>query len=109
MLLSLTVNVNMSAGRDMRLYLRVLYLLGMLCAHLDEDHCLLQITPKSERYALISTLCILSGVFGCFLYAFLEPEKMYMSVYNKTGNFYEQQNVLRFCAVLCLLIKTPIK
>ncbi|XP_034471563.1 gustatory and pheromone receptor 39a [Drosophila innubila] len=93
----------MSMCRDMRLYLSVLYLLGMLCAILDEEQCLLQITPQSERYALISTLAILAGILGSFSYAYLETENMYMSVYNKTGNFYEHKNFLRFCVVLCIL------
>ncbi|XP_062120760.1 LOW QUALITY PROTEIN: gustatory and pheromone receptor 39a [Drosophila sulfurigaster albostrigata] len=101
--LSWTVTVNMSPCRDMRLYLRFLYALGMICARLDEEKCLLQISANSETYALIYTLSILAGILGCFSYAYFNPDELFMNVYTKTGNFYERMNLLRFCVVLCLL------
>ncbi|XP_032293792.1 gustatory and pheromone receptor 39a [Drosophila virilis] len=100
----------MSGSRDLRLFRRVLYWLGMMCAQFDDRDCLLQSTPSSERYALFYMLAILVAALACFAFAYLRPQDLYMGVYNETGNFYETINIRCFCIGLwvvhiCLYIR----
>lgn len=97
------VCASMSGSRNVRLYLCVLYRLGMLCAQFDDRECLLQATPGSERYALFYLLFILILACASFTYAYLRPQELYMGVYNDTGNYYELINIRSFCIGLCLL------
>ncbi|XP_017856727.1 PREDICTED: gustatory and pheromone receptor 39a-like [Drosophila arizonae] len=93
----------MSGSRNVRLYLCVLYRLGMLCARFDDRECLLQSTPGSERYALFHMLIVLIAAFAGFIYVCLWPQELYMGIYNDTGNYYELFNIRSFCVGLCLL------
>ncbi|XP_030377253.1 gustatory and pheromone receptor 39a [Scaptodrosophila lebanonensis] len=93
----------MSVNRDLRLYLRVLYSLGMLCAEFDVGTCTLHVTRSSERYAWFYTLVILSAAIALFIYAHIEPKQFYLPNYNRTGNFYETVNFRSSCMVLWLL------
>ncbi|XP_016963785.1 gustatory and pheromone receptor 39a isoform X3 [Drosophila biarmipes] len=89
--------------RDLRLYLRLLHLLGMMCWHFDSEQCRLLATPQSERYALAYMGLMLAASTGCFTYAHLRPHRFHLSIYNRTGNFYETLIFRCTCLVLFLL------
>ncbi|XP_015036705.2 gustatory and pheromone receptor 39a-like isoform X1 [Drosophila pseudoobscura] len=93
----------MSVCRDLRLYLRALKFLGMMCWQFETERCLLQATPECERYAQVYTVVVLSGTTGALAYAHLQPERFRMKVYNRTGNFYEAVIFRCSCVVLWLL------
>ncbi|XP_032311017.1 gustatory and pheromone receptor 39a isoform X2 [Drosophila ananassae] len=95
----------MSPGlcRDLRIYLRLLHLLGMMCWHFDSEACELSATPPGERYALLYTLAMLVASAGCFTFVHLQPQIIHLTIYNRTGNFYETIIFRSTCLVLCLL------
>ncbi|TDG42597.1 hypothetical protein AWZ03_010982 [Drosophila navojoa] len=90
---------NCHAKRFLKLY----YMLGMLCARFDDRECLLQSTAGSERYALFHMLIVLIAALASFIYVCLRPQELYMGIYNDTGNYYELINIRSFCIGLCLL------
>lgn len=89
--------------RDLWIYLRLLRLLGMMCWHFDSESCVLAATPPGERYALLYTVAMLVASAGCFTFAHLQPQIFHLTVYNRTGNFYETIIFRSTCLVLCLL------
>ncbi|XP_017016509.1 gustatory and pheromone receptor 39a isoform X2 [Drosophila kikkawai] len=89
--------------RDLRLYLRLLNLLGMMCWHFDSGHCQLVATPSCERYARTYLVVILVATTGCFTFAHLNPERFHIGIYNRTGNFYETVIFRSTCLVLFFL------
>ncbi|XP_017098747.2 gustatory and pheromone receptor 39a [Drosophila bipectinata] len=89
--------------RDLRIYLRLLHLLGMMCWQFDSESCSLSATPPDERYALLYTLAMLVASTGCFTFAHLQPQIFHLNVYNRTGNFYETIIFRSTCLVLWLL------
>ncbi|XP_034668066.1 gustatory and pheromone receptor 39a [Drosophila subobscura] len=93
----------MSVCRDLRLYLRVLNSLGMMCWQFEREQCLLQATPERERYALVYAVVILSATTGAFTYAHVQPQRFHLKIYNRTGNFYETVIFRSSCLVLWLL------
>ncbi|KRF99273.1 uncharacterized protein Dwil_GK28029 [Drosophila willistoni] len=94
---------SMSTCRDLRLYIQLLNALGMMCCQLDEGPCLVTATPRCERYALSYTMGVIATSMACFTYAHMEPQRFYMLIYNRTGNFYETVNFRCTCLVLILL------
>ncbi|XP_016944829.3 gustatory and pheromone receptor 39a isoform X3 [Drosophila suzukii] len=89
--------------RDLRLYLRLLHLLGMMCCHFDSEHCRLLATPQSERYALVYAGVMFAATTGCLTFAHLQPHLFHIGIHNRTGNFYETLIFGSTCLVLSLL------
>ncbi|XP_017116863.1 gustatory and pheromone receptor 39a isoform X1 [Drosophila elegans] len=89
--------------RDLRLYLRLLHLLGLMCWHFDTDGCQLVSTRQKERYALVYAVFILATATACFTFANLQPDRFHIPVYNRTGNFYETIIFRSTCLVVMLL------
>ncbi|ALC39259.1 Gr39a, partial [Drosophila busckii] len=98
-----SVNVAMSVCHELRLYLRLLNLAGMLCCQFEAESCLLQCTKSSERYALVYASCVLLLTLSGFGFAQLQTQLLYMSIQSETGNYYETVNFRSFCLVLALL------
>ncbi|XP_041448213.1 gustatory and pheromone receptor 39a [Drosophila obscura] len=93
----------MSVCRDLRLYLRFLNFLGLMCWQFETERCLLQASPECERFALLYTVVMLSGTTAAFSFAHLQPQRFHLKIYNRTGNFYETVIFRLFCVVLWLL------
>ncbi|XP_017012765.2 gustatory and pheromone receptor 39a isoform X2 [Drosophila takahashii] len=89
--------------RDLRLYLRLLRLLGLMCWHFDSEHCRLVATPTSERYAVAYAGLMFVASTGCFTFAHLQPDRFHIAIYNRTGNFYETIIFRSTCLVLFLI------
>ncbi|XP_016974617.2 gustatory and pheromone receptor 39a [Drosophila rhopaloa] len=90
-------------SRDLRLYLRLLHLMGLMCWHFDSEGCQLVATPQNERYALGYAVLILTAITVCFTFAHLQPDRFHIPIYNRTGNFYETIIFRITCLVLILL------
>ncbi|XP_017048920.1 gustatory and pheromone receptor 39a-like isoform X2 [Drosophila ficusphila] len=89
--------------RDLRLYLRLLHLMGMMCWRFDPEHCQLLDSPGLDRYALVYAAFVLVASTGCFAFAHLQPHRFHIAIYNRTGNVYETVIFRSTCLVLVLL------
>ncbi|XP_032572388.1 gustatory and pheromone receptor 39a isoform X2 [Drosophila sechellia] len=89
--------------RDLRIYLRLLHVMGMVCWHFDSDHCQLMATSGSERYAFVYAGCILVSTTASFIFALLQPNRFHLAIYNQTGNFYDAVIFRSTCLVLFLV------
>ncbi|XP_043862665.1 gustatory and pheromone receptor 39a isoform X3 [Drosophila santomea] len=89
--------------RDLRFYLRLLHIMGLMCWHFDSDHCRLVTTSRSEGYAFAYAGCILVSTTACFIFGVLQPSRFHIAIYNRTGNFYEAVIFRSTCLVLFLI------
>ncbi|XP_017064339.2 gustatory and pheromone receptor 39a isoform X1 [Drosophila eugracilis] len=89
--------------RDLRLYLRLLHLMGIMCWNFDSERCQLITTPQNERYAVAYAGFIFAATTACFTFAHLQSYRFHIAIYNRTGNFYETIIFRSTCLVIFLL------